>query len=107
VQVKHIVGAIANEAGLDGRYIRNVTIYEKYSTLDLPEGMPRDIYRALKKVWIVDRQLNITRLDENNEKINKPKRSRPKKKKTVSRQRSPNAVKQKRTNKRKAKSSSQ
>jgi hypothetical protein len=30
------------------------------STVDLPEGMPRDIFRALKKVWVCHRQMNIT-----------------------------------------------
>ncbi|MEO1925522.1 MAG: DEAD/DEAH box helicase, partial [Gammaproteobacteria bacterium] len=46
VQINNIVGAIANEAGVDGQNIRNVTIHDKYATVDLPLGMPRDLFRA-------------------------------------------------------------
>lgn len=60
VEPANIVGAIANEAGLDGEHIGHIDIYDTYSTVDLPEGMPRDIFRALKKVWVCQRQLNIT-----------------------------------------------
>jgi ATP-dependent RNA helicase DeaD len=67
VQINNIVGAIANEAGVDGQNIRNVTIHDKYATVDLPLGMPRDLFRALKKVWVSGQQLNISRLDEKNE----------------------------------------
>ena len=45
----NLVGAIANEAELDSQYIGRIEIYEDHSTVDLPEGMPRDLHRALKK----------------------------------------------------------
>ncbi len=61
VKPGNIVGAIANEAGLDSAYIGKIEIYDDYSTVDLAEGMPRDIFRALKKVWVAGRQLNIAR----------------------------------------------
>ncbi len=64
VKAGNIVGAIAIEAGLDSRYIQKVTIYDTYSTVDLPTGMPKDVFRDLKKVWVAGKQLNITRLDE-------------------------------------------
>lgn len=64
VKAGNIVGAIANEAGLDSSHIRRVTIYDTYSTVDLPSGMPKDVFRDLKKTWVASRQLNITRLDE-------------------------------------------
>ncbi|MEO1924595.1 MAG: DbpA RNA binding domain-containing protein, partial [Gammaproteobacteria bacterium] len=63
----NIVGAIANEAGVDGQNIRNVTIHDKYATVDLPLGMPRDLFRALKKIWVSGQQLNISRLEERSE----------------------------------------
>ena len=59
VQTANIVGAIANEAGLEGKYIERVTIHETHSTVDLPEGMPRDIFKALKKTWVSGQQLKI------------------------------------------------
>jgi ATP-dependent RNA helicase DeaD len=64
VKAGNIVGAIANEAGLDSRYIQHVTIHDTYSTVDLPTGMPKDVFRDLKKTWVAGRQLNITKLDE-------------------------------------------
>ena len=64
VKINNIVGALANEAGLESQYIQNVTIYDQYSTVDLPEGMPRNLFRELKKVWVAGRQLNISREDE-------------------------------------------
>ena len=60
----NIVGAIANEAGIDGEFIGRIKIYEDFSTVDLPEGMPRDVFRGLKKVWVAGQQLKITRLEE-------------------------------------------
>lgn len=63
VKPGNLVGAIANESGLDSRYIGRINIHEEFSTVDLPEGMPREIFRALKKVWVVGRQLNISKAD--------------------------------------------
>jgi ATP-dependent RNA helicase DeaD len=62
-QVKpgNIVGAIANEAGLDAHYIGHIDIQEEFSLVDLPAGMPQDIYQDLKKAWVCGQQLNITR----------------------------------------------
>ena len=78
VQINNIVGAIANEAGVDGQNIRNVTIHDNYSTLDLPLGMPRDLFRSLKKVWVSGQQLKISRLDEKDEVSDKPKKKKEK-----------------------------
>ncbi|HND56467.1 MAG TPA: DbpA RNA binding domain-containing protein, partial [Pirellulaceae bacterium] len=63
-QVKpgNIVGAIANEAGLDSSAIGRIEIFDDYSTVDLPIGMPNDLFHSLKKVWVVGRQLNISRI---------------------------------------------
>ena len=104
VKVNNIVGAIANEAGVDSQYIKNVTIHDKYSTVDLPIGMPRDIFRALKKVWVAGRQLNIIRLNEKNETPVKPKKKKQKRSASAKKKRT-NASK-KRSSRRKAKSSS-
>ena len=60
VEPKNIVGAIANEAGLDSQYIGRINSYDNYSTVDLPDGMPKDVFKHLKRVWVCGRQLNIT-----------------------------------------------
>ena len=70
VKPGNIVGAIANETGLDGAYIRKIDIHEDYSTVELPEGIPRAMFRDLKKVWVSGQQLKISRLNE------KPKASK-------------------------------
>lgn len=59
-QPKNIVGAIANEAGLESRYIGPVSLYDSYSTVDLPEGMPKEVFQHLKKVWVCGKQLRIS-----------------------------------------------
>ena len=76
VKPGNIVGAIANEVNLDHEYIGRIDIYEDFSTVDLPEGMPRDVFRALKKVWVAGQQLNISRVSESP----KPSRSKNKNK---------------------------
>jgi ATP-dependent RNA helicase DeaD len=62
VKPNNIVGAIANEAGLDSQHIGRINIYDNYSVIDLPEGMPKDVFSDLKKVWVAGKQLNISLL---------------------------------------------
>ncbi|MGH8506163.1 MAG: DbpA RNA binding domain-containing protein, partial [Stenotrophobium sp.] len=62
VKPANIVGAIANEAGLDSQYIGRVDIHEEHSFVDLPAGMPKDIYKDLQKVWVSGKQLRISRV---------------------------------------------
>jgi ATP-dependent RNA helicase DeaD len=63
VQPGNIVGAIANEAGLEGRHIGHIDIREDHSFVDLPEGMPKEIFRELKKVRVRGVELRIRRVD--------------------------------------------
>jgi ATP-dependent RNA helicase DeaD len=58
----NIVGAIANEAGIEGRLIGRIRLYDEYSTVDLPEGMPADIFNGLKKTRVAGRPLEISRV---------------------------------------------
>src|SRR5579859_749819 len=58
----NIVGAIANEAGIEGRLIGRIRLYEDYSTVDLPEGMPAEIFNGLKKTRVAGRPLEISRV---------------------------------------------
>ncbi len=64
VKPGNIVGAIANEAGLDGDHVGQIEISEQFSLIDLPKGMPKEIFRDLKKVWVCGQQLKISRLNE-------------------------------------------
>ena len=60
VKPGNIVGAIANEAGLDSKHMGKISIHENYSTIDLPVGMPKDIFNTLKKTWVAGQQLRIS-----------------------------------------------
>ena len=60
VKPGNIVGAIANEAGLEGRHIGQVDIHDDHSFVDLPEGMPKEIFRSLKKVVVLGQELHIS-----------------------------------------------
>ncbi len=62
VKPGNIVGAIANEAGLDSKMIGQIEIFDDYSVVDLPSGMPKDVYQDLKKAWVCQQQLKITSL---------------------------------------------
>lgn len=59
VKPGNIVGAIANEAGIEGQYIGPINISNAFSTIDLPEGMPSDIYQKLRKTWVSGKRLNL------------------------------------------------
>ena len=62
VQPGNIVGAIANEAGLDAENIGHIDIRDKFSFIELPEGMPKAVFNDLQKVWIGGQKLKISRL---------------------------------------------
>ncbi len=66
VEVKNLVGAIANEAGLTSQDIGRISLQDDYSTVDLPEGMPKDIFQQLRKVWVCNKQLQISLVNDAN-----------------------------------------
>jgi ATP-dependent RNA helicase DeaD len=67
VKPGNIVGAIANEAGLDAKYIGRIEIHDDYSMLDLPDNMPAELLNHLKTVWVAGKQLRISRDGEHAE----------------------------------------
>ncbi|MFC1481177.1 DEAD/DEAH box helicase [Candidatus Neomarinimicrobiota bacterium] len=72
VKPQNIVGAIANEAGIDSKYIGRIDIFDDFSTVDLPAGMPRPLLQLLSKVVVSGKRMNISLFD-------KPKKSKTKK----------------------------
>ena len=64
-QVKDIVGAIANEAGIESRFIGRIGLYDESSTVELPAGMPKEAENALKRVRVRGVPINL-RPDEGN-----------------------------------------
>lgn len=63
-----LVGAIANEAGLDSEYIGHIKIHDDHCTVDLPAGMPKEVQRILQKAWVCQKQLNLSPVGANERK---------------------------------------
>ncbi|MFT4769702.1 MAG: ATP-dependent RNA helicase DeaD [Glaciecola sp.] len=64
VKPGNIVGAIANEAEVDAEYIGRIQIEEDHSFVDLPDGMPKEIFKHLKTVWVSGQKLQISRVGD-------------------------------------------
>jgi ATP-dependent RNA helicase DeaD len=60
VQPGNIVGAIANEAGIDAAHIGRIEIFDSHSIVGLPAGMPKDVQQRLRKAWVCGQQLLIS-----------------------------------------------
>jgi len=74
VKPSNIVGAIANEAGLNSKNIGQIEIFDAYSTVELPEGMPKEVLDELKVVWVANKQLKISKAA--NQSASKPRSNR-------------------------------
>ena len=61
VQVKDIVGAFANETGLQSRYIGRIGLYEESSTIELPSGMPKATENLMQRIRIKGFAINLRR----------------------------------------------
>lgn len=59
VQVKNIVGAIANEANINSRFIGDIRLNDDHSTIELPKGMPEETLSHLRNVQVCKRPLNL------------------------------------------------
>jgi len=60
VKPGNIVGAIANEIGLESEFISHIQIMDDHSMVDLPEDMPRTIFKELRQVWVCGQKLNAS-----------------------------------------------
>ena len=59
VMPKDIVGAIANEGGIGARQIGAIKLFDTYSTVELPAGLPREVFQALSRTWIRGQRINL------------------------------------------------
>ncbi|MCP4487652.1 MAG: DEAD/DEAH box helicase [Gammaproteobacteria bacterium] len=83
VKPGNIVGAIANEADIESKYIGRINIFDDHSLVDLPEGMPKELLKALKKTRVMGQALQIAPLGRERSgsasKEEKPRKDKPKK----------------------------
>jgi len=63
VQVKNIVGAIANEANINSRNIGGIRLHDEYSTIELPKGMPSEQLQQLQQVYVCNKALRMSKLE--------------------------------------------
>ncbi|RJT23518.1 DEAD/DEAH family ATP-dependent RNA helicase [Buttiauxella izardii] len=59
VEVRHIVGAIANEGDISSRYIGNIKLFGTHSTIELPKGMPGEILQHFTRTRILNKPMNM------------------------------------------------
>lgn len=63
VEVRHIVGAIANEGDISSRYIGHIKLHDTYSTIELPQGMPNHIVQHFaQKARVLNKQMQMSLL---------------------------------------------
>ena len=60
VRPGNIVGAIANEAGIESKHIGRINIFDDYSIVDLPEGMPKEVFQHLQNTYVAGRKIQIS-----------------------------------------------
>ena len=75
-QAGNIVGAIANEAGLDGSDINGIDIRREHTLVRLPAGMPAAILTRLQRVRVKGEMLNPVRVIEEREPRARPHRGK-------------------------------
>ena len=61
VGVGNIVGAIANEAGIDSDYIGRIQLFDNFSTVDLPAEMPDDVLSSLQSPRVAGQPMTMSR----------------------------------------------
>jgi ATP-dependent RNA helicase DeaD len=59
VAPRNIVGAIANEGGIDSKNICNISIQNDHTLVDLPASIDAKTIGHLKNVWVSGKKLNI------------------------------------------------
>lgn len=64
VEVRHIVGAIANEGDISSRYIGNIKLFGTHSTIELPKGMPGDVLQHFTRTRILNKPMNMQLLGD-------------------------------------------
>ena len=64
VEVRHIVGAIANEGDINSRYIGHIKLYDDYATIELPQGMPKELLQQFAKTRVLNKQMRMSFIGE-------------------------------------------
>ena len=68
-----------NEADISSQYIGQIILHDEYSTVDLPDGMPDEIFKILKKARVRSKALNISIESDSTNSVPSSRSPRPKK----------------------------
>lgn len=70
----NIVGAIANEGDIESKFIGHIKLYDNFSTVDLPKGMPKETFEQLRKAWVCNKPMKIALVKDGDFSRDKPKK---------------------------------
>ena len=73
VKEDEILKVLIEESGVDPKRITRLEIREDHTLVDLPDGMPADIFQLLSESCVQGRALNIKRLKPNRKKPRPPR----------------------------------
>jgi len=74
IQVKNVVGAIANEANLDSQYIGGIRLHDNYTTVELPSDIPKETLDHLYKSFVCSKAMKLTKLQSGTLPDDRPRR---------------------------------
>jgi ATP-dependent RNA helicase DeaD len=77
IQVKNVVGAIANEANLDSKFIGGIRLHDNYTTVELPSDIPKETLDHLYKSFVCSKAMKLTKLQSGTLPDDRPRRSAP------------------------------
>lgn len=77
VKPGNIVGAIAGEADIDSKFIGDISLFDDYATVELPAGMPADVFQELHSAVVLGRKLRLSRLGKSPVKAAGGRRKKP------------------------------
>ncbi len=62
VRITDIIKVLSREAGMDAEFIGQIDLYDDFTLVDMPAGMPREIFKAIKKAQVAGQTLRITKV---------------------------------------------
>ena len=80
VRITDLIKVVSREAGMDAEFIGQIDLYDDFSLVDMPEGMPREIFKALKKAQVAGQALRITKMPQGKGGFKPHKKGGPRKK---------------------------
>lgn len=75
IDQEQLLAILVEESGVDRKRIARIDMRDSYTLVDLPDGMPADIFQLLSEATVQGHPLNIKRIKPNRRKFRDPKRA--------------------------------